>query len=106
MEKRQLSRHLLPDQGVEDRFQLLAFVGVAEYQLPHLLTVKAAIIVQYLWAKARRNLLQGITARDDQLTGDLIAVDDRHTQFAKDSADGTLAAADTPGKTDAQHGRY
>lgn len=79
--------HFLGDPGMGDRFELLPSVGVGEYFVGKGCTVEGSIGVENLVAEEGLDLGKGLGARGDDLSSELICVDDDHAEVAEKARD-------------------
>ncbi len=92
--------YLLPDQGMGDRFELLAGGRRVEDPLPKRPPVKCPIGLKDLRAKDLDDPSQPRCARLDDLPGNHIGIDDRNACLGQAIRDRGLAGGDATGQDD------
>ena len=90
-----------PDCRMQQRFQFVPGVGVAEHQLAQRPAVERAVRRADLLAKARQHLPEERGARSDQLARQRVHIDNRHAELREQHSDRALAAGDPAGECDA-----
>ncbi len=96
--------HALPDPGMQDALETAPGVGIGEDPFAEPGAIQGAVGSDQVRAEGRRDLGQGRFAWLHHLPRDLVGVDHRDAAALETAADRRLAAADSAGEADDEHG--
>ena len=94
------SSELVADGGVSNGFQTLALLWISEYALAHRSPVEAAGRIENTGAEFFDQLAERRCSRLDDITCDLVRIDDGNAECREHFGDGGLAAGDAAGQRD------